>query len=210
MANYIRVCGQPNKPKMTVAPYLLVPSDDESSGAGHSTFSLNDLLNLTQLKKQLMELHEQLLTHITIQCQGCRGKGFFCDLCRDKQDLLFPFSANTSACSDCCTVYHRSCHHRKHKMCTKCQRLKQKQEKQESAAAAAVAVALTENLADDQVDLENELQEEVADAEARGRESDARETMSESVASDEDEEQEEEEGLEREPSPQPERESDQP
>lgn len=64
-----------------------------------------------------------------VPLQGCRGKGFFCDHCRDKVDLLFPFSANTSSCAECGTVYHRSCYHRKHKMCTKCQRMKQKLQK---------------------------------------------------------------------------------
>lgn len=66
MANYIRVCGQPSKPKIGVAAYLI--SEQESGGGGHS-FSLTDLINLTQLKKQLIDLHSQLLTHITHDCQ---------------------------------------------------------------------------------------------------------------------------------------------
>ena len=69
MANYIRVCGQPAKPKLAVASYLI--SEDESSGG--NAFSLNDLINLTHLKKQLIELHGQLLAHITVDCEVRRS-----------------------------------------------------------------------------------------------------------------------------------------
>ena len=74
MANYIMVCRQPSKPKLTVTPYLI--SGDESNGV--NLFSLTDLIDLNQLKKTLIELHGQLLNHITIDCEVCLLFFFFC------------------------------------------------------------------------------------------------------------------------------------
>ena len=121
MATYLRLCHQPNKPKLTI-PFYLVECESKCN-----LFALNDLIHLDQLKKALIELHTCLFNHITIECQGCRGKGFYCDLCKDKSDLLFPFSANVSTCLECGFVYHRSCFHRKHKHCYKCHRRRERQ-----------------------------------------------------------------------------------
>jgi hypothetical protein len=67
MADYIRVCRQPSKPRLSVPSYLI--SEEESSGG--NAFSLNDLIHLTQLKKQLIDLHAQLMAHVTVDCQVC-------------------------------------------------------------------------------------------------------------------------------------------
>jgi hypothetical protein len=122
MVQYIRLCRQPGKPRITCASYFF--NEEESNGGNALSFS--DLINLEGVKKNLLELHGQLLTHITTECEGCRGKGFFCDHCRDRTDLLFPFSANISACPDCGTVYHRNCYHRKGKTCIRCLRRSEK------------------------------------------------------------------------------------
>lgn len=120
MVTYLRLCHQPNKPKITI-PYYLLQSETKCN-----LFALDDLINLEQLKKSLIDLHTCLSSHITIECEGCRGKGFYCDLCKDKSDLLFPFSANVSTCGNCGFVYHKSCFHRKHQTCYKCQRKRER------------------------------------------------------------------------------------
>ena len=51
MADYIRVCRQPSKPRLSVPSYLI--SEEESSGG--NAFSLSDLINLTQLKKLALQ-----------------------------------------------------------------------------------------------------------------------------------------------------------
>ncbi|CAG2172155.1 unnamed protein product [Oppiella nova] len=60
------------------------------------------LFNITELNSMLYGLVDELA-----QIKGCRGKGFFCELCRDKEDLLFPFSPNIANCVKCSAVYHK-------------------------------------------------------------------------------------------------------
>lgn len=66
MVKYIRLCRQPNKPRLSVVPSYLI-SEEESNGG--NAFSLSDLIFLDSMKKQLIELHGQLLTHITTECE---------------------------------------------------------------------------------------------------------------------------------------------
>ncbi|RWS29063.1 DUF4206 domain containing protein-like protein, partial [Leptotrombidium deliense] len=120
MVKYIKICKQPSKPKLSVATHLF---DEEKINC----YSLNELTNVRELQIQLLKLHQTLLVHITKDCESCKGKGFYCELCRDRQDLLFPFSSNIANCQKCSAVYHKNCYHRKSKCCPRCKRLCEKE-----------------------------------------------------------------------------------
>ncbi|CAG2117335.1 unnamed protein product, partial [Medioppia subpectinata] len=100
MSKYIRLCKQPTKPKISLKSYLF----DENA---LNSYSLTDFCELDQLLQSVNEAHKLFLDHIINNCEGCRGKGFFCELCCDKDDLLFPFSSNIANCVKCSAVYHK-------------------------------------------------------------------------------------------------------
>jgi hypothetical protein len=120
MLKYLTVCGQPNKPHLSSVPkHFLDPTL-------LNYFTLNDLLDINHVYDLLSGLQTSLEQHIVKQCESCRGKGYYCELCKDPHDILYPFSKNSSSCSKCHTVYHKNCFHRKKKNCPRCERLSSK------------------------------------------------------------------------------------
>lgn len=128
MLKYLEVCGQPNK------PYLIPVPKHFLNGELLNFFTLNDLYDINYVHDFLERLQSTMETHITRDCESCRGKGFYCELCKDLQDILYPFSRNGIACSKCHTVYHKNCFQRKKKNCPKCARLISK--KQQASGGA--------------------------------------------------------------------------
>ncbi|XP_054161998.1 differentially expressed in FDCP 8 homolog [Oppia nitens] len=120
MFKYIRICRQPTKPKISLNNYLL----DENC---LNCYSLSDLCHLDKLLLSVSDAHKLFMDHIINHCEGCRGKGYFCELCRDSDDLLFAFSSNVANCKICSAVYHKNCYYRQNKVCRRCQRLANKQ-----------------------------------------------------------------------------------
>lgn len=120
MLKYLDVCGQPNKPYLTSVPKHFL------NGELLNFFTLNDLLDINQVYDLLNQLQSTLETHIVRKCESCRGKGFYCELCKDPHDVLYPFSKNGSDCARCHAVYHKNCFVRKKKNCPRCRRLSEK------------------------------------------------------------------------------------
>lgn len=118
MLKYINVCGQPNRPSL-----MLVPKHIQSEEF-LNLFTLNDLMDINKVFDFITQLQITLEAHITRECESCRGKGFYCELCKDPRDILYPFSKNGAICSSCKTVYHKNCFHRKKLNCPKCARVK--------------------------------------------------------------------------------------
>lgn len=117
MLKYLEVCGQPDKPYLTPVPKHFL------DGELLNFFTLNDLFDLNQVYDLLSQLQANLETHIVRKCESCRGKGFYCELCKDPHDILYPFSTNGAVCNKCHTVYHKNCFQRKKKNCPRCVRL---------------------------------------------------------------------------------------
>lgn len=124
MLNYIEVCGQPNKPNLLSIPQHIKTKELLNF------FTLNDLFNINRMWETLNELQLTLETHIVRKCESCRGKGFYCELCKDPHDILYPFSKNSISCQACYTVFHKNCFHRKKLNCPRCQRLNSRKAKQ--------------------------------------------------------------------------------
>lgn len=120
MLNYINVCGQPEKPTLTDVPKHFLNEELIN------LFSLNDLYDIDRVYQSLSQLQANLDIHITKRCESCRGKGFYCELCRDSRDVLYPFFKNATSCTKCLTVYHKNCFQRKKRNCPKCLRLAKK------------------------------------------------------------------------------------
>lgn len=117
MLKYLEVCGQPERPCLTQVPKHFLDKDLLNF------FTLNDLLDINQVYDLLSQLQTNLEQHIVRQCESCRGKGYYCELCKDPHDVLYPFSKNGASCPKCQTVYHKNCFHRKKKNCPRCLRL---------------------------------------------------------------------------------------
>lgn len=120
MLKYLRVCGQPSKPHLGTIPKHFL------DGNLLNYFTFNDLLDINYVFDILNDLQLLLEQHIVRRCESCRGKGYYCELCKDPHDVLYPFSKNGASCSKCQTVYHKNCFHRKKKNCPRCQRLNSK------------------------------------------------------------------------------------
>lgn len=126
MLKYLAVCGQPNKPHLATIPKHFLDANLLNY------FTLDDLLDINHVHDLLSGLQASLEQHIVKQCESCRGKGFYCELCKDPHDVLYPFSKNSGSCQKCQTVYHKNCFHRKKKNCPRCERLSLKSKMSES------------------------------------------------------------------------------
>lgn len=117
MLRYLQVCGQGDKPYLLPVPKHFLDAELVNY------FTLNDLFDINQVYDTLSQLQQTLETHIVRKCESCRGKGYYCELCKDPHDILYPFSKNGASCNKCRTVYHKNCFHRKKKNCPRCVRL---------------------------------------------------------------------------------------
>lgn len=117
MLRYLEVCGQEDRPNLLGVPKHFLNADLLNF------FTLNDLYDIEQVYNMLNQLQTTLETHIVKKCESCRGKGFYCELCKDFSDILYPFSNNSISCNRCNTVYHKNCFQRKKKNCSKCVRM---------------------------------------------------------------------------------------
>lgn len=145
MLKYLEVCGQPNRPYLIPVPKHFLVEELLNF------FTLNDLYDINQVHDLLSKLQTTLETHIVSKCESCRGKGYYCELCRDLSDILYPFSKNGAVCSKCHTVYHKICFHRKKKNCPKCVRISVKRTSlstvESNFSLDAVASEVHDNLA---------------------------------------------------------------
>lgn len=102
---------------------LLYLQDRQHFVENANTYSLQDLIDTVsgQLINYLQGIHSTFIRHITKECQGCRGKGFICELCK-ADEVLFPFDSQTNTCSLCYSVFHQDCYLRWEGHCPKCAR----------------------------------------------------------------------------------------
>lgn len=133
MLKYLEVCGQPNKPYLIPVPKHFLNENLLNY------FTLSDLFSIDSVHELLSQLQSTLETHIVSKCESCRGKGYYCELCKDPYDILYPFSKNGITCSKCQTVYHKNCFQRKKKNCPRCVRLKNKHKLTDSMQSEAIA-----------------------------------------------------------------------
>jgi len=91
--------------------------------SGTDLYSLKDMEQLYtgELINTLALAVNLCMKHVT-SCLVCSGRGFICELCRDKRPV-YPFNLDTtSQCKECLTVFHSSCAAGL-STCPKCERL---------------------------------------------------------------------------------------
>lgn len=72
-------------------------------------FSTKDLIECKALMSFIMNIMEAYVIHITEKCETCKGKGFYCEICKSNE-LLFSFQIRKiSKCPVCKALYHNSC-----------------------------------------------------------------------------------------------------
>lgn len=140
MLKYVEICGQPNKPDLVSIPYHIKSKDLLNF------FALNDLFEIDQTFTFLSDTQANLELHIVRKCESCRGKGFYCELCKDPHDVLYPFSKNGVACSRCQAVYHKNCFHRKKRNCPRCARLNLRRSSASSAVDDSTSFQVTDDV----------------------------------------------------------------
>uniref|UniRef100_A0A1I7RUW1 Phorbol-ester/DAG-type domain-containing protein n=1 Tax=Bursaphelenchus xylophilus TaxID=6326 RepID=A0A1I7RUW1_BURXY len=86
-------------------------------------YSLTDLVQVATgpIVQEVEQVVEIFKTHITHDCEICKGNAFICELC-DDDHLIFPFNEGVSICKTCYACFHKPCFDRRSKRCTRCQR----------------------------------------------------------------------------------------
>ena len=91
------------------------------------SYSIDDLLSLEKISTMLINALSQAKKHIH-QCAICCQKGFICEICKNRQEILYPFddSKTIGECSKCSNLYHRRCWIKIDEDCPKCYRIVQR------------------------------------------------------------------------------------
>jgi len=94
-------------------------------------YSIKDLLSLKEILHILNNASIQAKQHI-YQCEVCKGKGFTCEICKKRKDILYPFDETKSIgqCEQCSNIYHKKCWDNIDHDCPKCYRLIQRKHEQ--------------------------------------------------------------------------------
>ena len=68
---------------------------------------IKDLIDVKEntLVPLLRDVLQQSEKHIRQDCELCKAKGFFCELCREDR-IIYPFDLDTTVCPGCSCVFH--------------------------------------------------------------------------------------------------------
>ncbi|KAJ8030435.1 Run domain Beclin-1-interacting and cysteine-rich domain-containing protein [Holothuria leucospilota] len=91
------------------------------------TYSMADLIRVRSgdMEKTLSRLVQQGLQHVA-NCELCQAKGFICEICKNEEDIIFPYElTKTLQCPECGSCYHRACYDEISE-CPKCTRIKKR------------------------------------------------------------------------------------
>merc|ERR1712233_56501 len=87
-------------------------------------YSMNDLVQqyYGKLIPALNDIIEMLLRHIRMDCETCRGKGDYCEICNNPR-VIFAFETDkVRKCPQCQALYHSACFIPYKVPCPKCER----------------------------------------------------------------------------------------
>ncbi|XP_048241861.1 differentially expressed in FDCP 8 homolog A-like isoform X4 [Haliotis rufescens] len=117
MKKYILLCPSAMKSKL-----LLLVQTRQHFVESSDIYSMKDLMDIQTdtLLSELAQVHSAWAQHIKTDCELCQARGFFCEMCEEKE-VLFPFDNIAVVCSQCSNVIHRHCFD-KQGQCPRCQR----------------------------------------------------------------------------------------
>lgn len=94
-------------------------------------YSIQNLISIKncELPQQLHHLVGRCINHVT-QCTLCKAKGFICEICKNGDDIIFPFElTKVVQCPVCWACFHKTCHFPGR--CPKCIRMEARKKKKE-------------------------------------------------------------------------------
>ncbi|XP_046555289.1 LOW QUALITY PROTEIN: differentially expressed in FDCP 8 homolog A-like [Haliotis rubra] len=117
MKKYILLCPSAMKTKL-----LLLLQARQHFVESSDIYSMKDLMDTDRyaLLSELAQIHSAWAQHIKTDCELCQARGFFCEMCEEKE-VLFPFDNIAVVCSQCSNVIHRHCFD-KRGQCPRCER----------------------------------------------------------------------------------------
>ncbi|XP_052795978.1 run domain Beclin-1-interacting and cysteine-rich domain-containing protein-like [Mya arenaria] len=95
-------------------------------------YSLNDLISVKagvsgHVYSNMKNLASECINHVQ-HCQFCHGFGFICEVCRNQDDILFPYQLETVCiCQGCKSCFHKSCY--VPQKCPKCARIEARRQR---------------------------------------------------------------------------------
>ncbi|ETN80499.1 hypothetical protein NECAME_09123 [Necator americanus] len=110
-----------NAAKLRILQYL---NRHQHFVEGAEMYSLADLRELCtgNLLRDLEDIHTVFRRHIEEECEICTGNGFYCEMCDERDQVLFPFSENVAMCQKCLAVFHAKCFEKRSSNCSRCER----------------------------------------------------------------------------------------
>ena len=87
--------------------------------------SLRDCVNIISFNTgdKLQILSNKLQKHIKIECDMCRLKGSYCEICKNQQQIIYSFQyKQVEQCKICKACFHSQCWINSGKNCPRCQR----------------------------------------------------------------------------------------
>ncbi|KAL7042074.1 hypothetical protein ACKWTF_001017 [Chironomus riparius] len=89
-------------------------------------WSMVDFMNVknSTFSNSIQDIIKQCEDHIIKNnCELCTARGFICELCPNKRDVIFPWMNKVKRCIACGSCYHEKCFKTQ---CSKCERLKRR------------------------------------------------------------------------------------
>ena len=98
-------------------------------------YTMHDIVELVneRLLPTVINIHASFAAHIKLDCTTCRGKGYYCEICR-KSEIIFPFDNICVLCKECSNVFHKYCFAQVNHICPRCERKKKRLEENERKA----------------------------------------------------------------------------
>eukprot|EP01084_Bolivina_argentea_P158289 275748_1 len=93
--------------------------------AAQGRISLRDCVNILSFDTadKLQVLSNKFQKHICVDCDMCRGKGYYCEICNDMQQVIYPFQyQQVEQCNVCNACFHTKCWQKVSNHCPRCKR----------------------------------------------------------------------------------------
>lgn len=107
---------------------LLLLGDRQHFVENIDYYTMHDIVELAneRLLPVIVNIHAKFAAHIKLDCATCRGKGFYCEICR-RPEIIFPFDNVCILCKECSNVFHKYCFNKLNQNCPKCDRIRRRQ-----------------------------------------------------------------------------------
>merc|ERR1712013_239521 len=86
--------------------------------------SLRDCVNVVTFNtgEKVQVFSNKLQLHILVDCEMCRGNGYYCEICKER-DVIYSFQyRKVEQCAECKACFHSQCWAQMKGQCPRCQR----------------------------------------------------------------------------------------